>query len=176
MRTFHIEPLRLRLFYVVAGVVAIIGLALGAFSFWVVAGIGLDVIGLIVAMAPIVILGGIAIAIVIAAQSTRLELSETGITLHLPGSQMAAGWDDVESLAPVAWGPLSGDALTLRRPASVHRAWWFLLFADPHYASAIPLSPFALPLKGSRLEADLRLRLPHLFVRDQSAFPSVGSS
>jgi hypothetical protein len=29
--------------------------------------------------------------------------------------------------------------------------------------AAIPLAPFALPLRGSRLEADLASRLPSLF-------------
>jgi hypothetical protein len=164
-RHYPLEPLRLRVFYVIAAVSAIIGLLLAAFFFWVVAGLGLDVIGLILVAAPLVVFGGIALMIVLAARSIRLELSEAGVTLQLPGGRMAAGWDDVESIARVAWRPLTGDALKLRRPARVSRAWWFTLFASPEYESAIPLSAFALPLAGSRLEADLRSRLPDLFAR-----------
>ena len=162
MRVYRMEPLRLRLFYAIAAVVGGIGIALGLFFFWAVASLGLEAVGLIIAVAPIVILGGIALAIVAAARSTRLELSEAGVTLHLPGTEMGADWTDVESVSRVSWGPLSGEGLKLRRPARVTRSWWFSLFADPGYSSAIPLSPFALPLAGSRLEAELRGRLPAL--------------
>jgi hypothetical protein len=164
-RLYRVEPLRLRLFYAIAAVSATIGLLLALFFFWVVADLGLDLIGLIVVALPILLFGGIALAIALAARSIRLELSEGGVTLHLVGSQMATGWDDIESIGRVAWGPLSGDAPQLRRPVRVNRAWWFPLFAGSEYEFAIPLSPFALPLSGSRLEADLRSRIPEIFER-----------
>jgi hypothetical protein len=165
-RHYPLEPLRLRVFYVIAAVSAIIGLLLAAFFFWVVADLGLDVIGLILVASPLVVFGGIALMIVLAARSIRLELSEAGVTLQLPGARMTAAWDDVESVGPAIWGPLTGrEALKLRQPARVDQAWLFTLFAGPEYQSAIPLGPFAVPLAGSRLEADLRSRLPDLFAR-----------
>lgn len=164
-RLYAIEPLRLRLFYAVAAVSATIGLLLALVFFWLVAGLGLDFIGLIVVALPILLFGGIGLTIALAARSIRLELSEGGVTLHLVGSQLMTGWHDIESIGRVAWGPLSGDALRLRRPARVNGAWWLSLFAGPKYESAIPLSPFALPLAGSRLEVDLRGRVPEVFER-----------
>ena len=162
MRQYRLEPLRLRLFYTIAAVVAIIGLVLTAFFAWVVGTHGFDVIGLIVIAAPLILCGAIALSIGAAARAVRLKLTDAGITLYLPGARLSTTWDNVESISVAPWGPLTGEALRLRNPAQV-RGWWFSVLADPGYASAIPLSPFALPLAGSRLEADLRSRLPQLF-------------
>jgi hypothetical protein len=163
VREYRLEPLRLRLFYVMAAVAGVIGIVLGLFFLLVVGSLGLDLVGLVIVALPLMFLGGIALAIVLAARAVRLELTASGIRLHLPGTEMTADWEDVESIAPMPWGPLSGEALKLRRPARVRRAWWFMLLADPDYESSIPLSPFATPFAGSPLEADLRTRLPPLF-------------
>jgi hypothetical protein len=176
MREYPLEPLRLRLFYAIAGVSAVIGLVLAAFFLWAVGTLGLDLLGLVIVALPVVLFGGIALAIVRSASAIRLELTDSGVTLHLPGARMSADWNDVQRIAPALWGPLSGDALRLTRPARADRAWWFAMFFNTYDERAIPLSPFALPLAGSRLEADLRSRLPELFDRDVSGSSSVLNS
>ena len=162
MRSYRLEETRLKLFYLVAGVMAVLGIVLGGLFFWLVAQLGLDLVGVIIAALPLVILGGLALAIVYYSTSIRLELSEQGVALRLPGGFVEADWDDVARIVPAAWGPLTGEALELRRPARTQWAWWLSLVARPD-SSSIPIGAFALPLRGSRLEADLRSRAPHLF-------------
>jgi hypothetical protein len=163
MRSYRLEETRLRLFYLVAVVTGAFGVVLGALFFWLVSQLGLDVIGLAIAVLPVVLLGGLALAIVYYARSIRLELTDQGVAMRLPGAAVEADWADVERIGPAAWGPLTGDALILRRPARTRWAWWLALLGGPFDESAIPIGPFALPLRGSRLEADLRGRMPALF-------------
>jgi hypothetical protein len=162
VRSYGLEETRLKLFYLVAGVMAVFGIVLGALFFWLAAQLGLDLAGVVIAALPLVVLGGLALAIVYCTRSIRLELSEQGVALRLPGGFVEADWDDVARIAPAAWGPLTGEALGLRSPARAQWAWWLGLVTRPD-SSSIPIGAFALPLRGSRLEADLRNRVPHLF-------------
>ena len=163
VRTYLLEELRRNAFLVGAAVIAVIGLLFGAFALWVLGAFGLEPLDLIIAGVPTVLLLGVALAVARAALSIRLELTPAGLVLRVPGAVVTCGWEDVASLGPAPWGLLSGQALILRRPAHVAGAWWFHLVGPASMDRAIPLSPFALPLRGSRLEADLASRLPALF-------------
>jgi len=157
------EPLRRRLFVFVGAVLAGFGVLWPVISLAVLGELSLDILDVIVVGIPAALFLGLGFLVASAGRSIRLELSETGVVLRLPGGSVEAEWDDVHAVGPAPWGPLTGQALILRRPARGRRPWWLALLGSPVVDRAIPLSPFALPLHGSRLEADLRSRLPDLF-------------
>jgi hypothetical protein len=162
-RTYPLEELRRRLFLLIAAIVTLAGVMMAGVSAWLIGADGYDVLDLIVITLPASLMVAFAAGIVRATQRVRLELSESGIRLVVPGATIEADWADVGSVGPAFWGPLTGEALRLRRRARLRRSWWFALVEDPTWSDAIPLAPFALPVRGSRLEADIRARLPALF-------------
>ncbi len=162
--TYHTEELRRNLFLVAGLVVAGIGVVWPVIGFLVLGELTLDILDIVVVGLPSAFFLGLGFFVANAGRTIRLELSAAAIVLHLPaGGRLSADWDDVAELGAAPWGPLSGQALILRRPARMHKPFWYLLLGSPEMERAIPLSPFALPLRGSRLEADLRSRLPQLF-------------
>jgi hypothetical protein len=164
-RTYYLEDLRRNLLLVGATIIAGLGVAYAAFGLFLLGRTpaGLGPIDWLIIGVPTAFLLGVGLMIALAARSIRLELSQEGIELHLPGGLLAAEWGDVAAIALAPWGPLSGEALVLRRPARFRRPIWWPILGDPEMERSIPLSAFALPLHGSRLEADLRSRLPELF-------------
>jgi hypothetical protein len=163
-RTYHMEELRRNLFLVVGVVLAAFGVLWPVVGFLVLGDLTLDILDIVVVGLPSAFFLGLGRFVANAGRTIRLELSQEAIVLHLPaGGRLSADWDDVAELGPAPWGPLTGQALILRRPGRLKKPLWYLLLGSPEMERAITLSPFALPLRGSRLEADLRSRLPHLF-------------
>ncbi len=162
-RTYRMEPVRQRLFILAGLVLAGMALIWPVLGFVVLWRLELDVLDVFVVGIPTAFFLGVGLLVAGAGRSIRLELAENGIVLRVPGGSVEARWEDVDAVGLAAWGPLSGQALILRRAARVRRPWWALPVGLPWMERAIPLSPFALPLRGSRLEADLKSRLPDLF-------------
>ncbi|HUG47848.1 MAG TPA: hypothetical protein VMP67_05490 [Candidatus Limnocylindria bacterium] len=162
-RVYPLESLYRKVFLAVGGVLAAFGLVWPLICLAVLGGFSFDVIELAIVGLPTA--GFLLVGLLVAStgRMTRLELRAEGLVLHLPGGRLEAGWEDVGSIAPAPWGPFSGQALVLTRPARGRRPWWFRFVGSELMDQTIPLSPFALPLRGSRLEGDLRGRLPHLF-------------
>ena len=164
-RTYRLEALRRNLLLVAAAVIAGLGVLYAALGGFLLSGIAGDLGSLdwLIIGLPTAFLLGVGLIIALAARTIRLELTQTQVELHLPGGRLATEWFNVEAIAPVAWGPLTGEALILREPARIRRPIWWRVLGNPAMERSIPLSAFALPLRGSRLEADLKLVLPDLY-------------
>jgi hypothetical protein len=162
-RRYQMEPLRQRLFLLAGAVLAGFGVLWPVISLIMLGQLGLDLLDVVLVGIPTATFLGVGFYVANAGRTIILELSEAGVVLRLPGGSAEAAWQDVQAVGPAAWGPLSGQSLILRGPAGGRRPWWLGLLGSEGMERAIPLSPFALPLTGSRLEADLRGYLPDLF-------------
>jgi len=162
-RVYPLESVYQKVFLAVGAVLAAFGLMWVLICFAVLGGFSFDVIELVIVGLPTAGFLLVGLLLAAAGRLIRLELRAEGLLLHLPGGRLEAGWADVGGITPAPWGPLTGQALVLSRPARGRRPWWFRFVGNEAMERSIPLSPFALPLRGSRLEGDLRARLPELF-------------
>lgn len=162
-RVYPLESLYQKLFLAVGAVLTGFGVIWVLICFAVLGGLSFDVIEMAIVGLPTAGFVLVGLLLAAAARTIRLELRAEGLLLHLPGGRFEAGWADVSGIMPAPWGPLTGQALVLSRPGRGRRPWWFWFLGNEAMERSIPISPFALPLRGSRLEADLRARLPQLF-------------
>lgn len=154
-------------------VMVVMGVVLTAAFLWILSAPGpgapdpvtLDGLDVFVGVLPAIIFFPLALAAFATVRSVRLSVATDGVEFRALRYRARAGWHEIEGWSLVAMGPFSGRGLAVDGAASVEVPWWALLSGRvPLVGRAIPVSPFAVPLEGSQLEAHLRRFRPGLFV------------
>lgn len=156
--------------YVIAAISFALGALLVVVFLSIPAGGGSAVPFLVLSIVTAALFGGVAVMIVRAGSSVVLTFGSEGVEYRSLGYRLVAPWSEVESIGAVILGALSGVGLTIRHDAVAHGGGWIRIASlmdldsmfGPGYGRVIPLEPFAKPLSGSPLLADLRRRIPEL--------------
>lgn len=171
---FHLAPGRQRIALLAAGMLAAAAVVYALTLFRLAAGLQVvDNGGYELILTPAALLLLASLVVLRANRRIRLEVGPKGLAFHAFGSVARCRWSDVRGIAPVHWGVTNDDGLVLARPASLEASRfmrWLRLTAS---RDAVPLAPFAYPLAGSELEAQLRRHSPRLFAGDLDRLPTA---
>lgn len=169
---YHLDGDLANVLRLIAVVMVVFGVVLSAAFLWIlstpVRGAAgpteLDTLDLLVGLLPAIVFFPLALAVFASVRSVRLELGRDGVEFRALRYRARAGWHEIDGWSLVAMGPLSGKGLAIGGQEGVIVPWWALLTGRvPLVDRALPVSPFAVPLEGSRLEAQLRRLRPGLF-------------
>lgn len=153
-----------------AAVSAALGASLAIVFLSIPAGGGSTLPFLLLSLITVVLFAGVALIIVQVGSRMVLTVAPDGVEYRSLGYRLVAPWSEVESVDSVILGAMSGVGLNLRHDALAAGGGWVRIAGlldvstmfGPSYDRLIPLEPFAKPLAGSQLLADIRRYIPDL--------------
>jgi hypothetical protein len=170
---YHLDGDLANVVRLIGVVMVVFGVVLTAAFLWILSAPGpgapdplpLDGLDIVVGVLPAIVFFPLALAVFATVRSVRLSVAPDGVVFQALRYRARAGWHEVEGWSLVAMGPFSGRGLAVDGATSAVVPWWALVSGRlPLVGRAIPVSPFAVPLEGSQLEAHLRRFRPGLFV------------
>ena len=171
--TYRLDQRPRRRLELLAVGLAALGLAVAGISATLAVGSSEGVLGNLLLLVPAVLLFTAAVTLVRATRRLRLTVSDEGVTCHGFMSVITTSWPNVSAIGHVGRGIFEGSGLVLAREGNVRAPRLLVRSGLAGQAGFVPLAPFAAPLAGSALEADMRQRCPRLWASAYQRAPGV---